>query len=348
MNPNAWEAHLKRGLDEGAYPCYAAAVGKGDQCFFRAFGGNRAVTPSPLPLREDTLFDMASLSKLMGTTMAALRLIMQGKLRLTDALGDYFPHCYGKERITIHHLMTHVSGIPAHLPLWTMGISPQEAAQAILQSPLALPTGTDVIYSCMGYILLGRLLESICAMRLDQIVTREVFEPLGMQHTVYCPAPSLICAATEQKVGQDAPICGHVHDENAHFLGGVSGNAGVFSELDDVICFASMLSRGGEGYLDPALFSYAIQNHTPGMTEARGLGFQLCSGETYPGGSHMTVGSYGHTGFTGTSLYVDRDSGVYCILLSNRVHFGRNTPRFFEYRRAFYDLVFANGKEGIR
>lgn len=346
MNTRSWSEHLQKGLAEKAYPCYAAAVGRGNEIFFREFAGNRASFPEPLPLTENTLFDMASMSKLMGTTMSALRLIEKGKLHLNDKLGDFFSDCHGKESITVHHLMTHTSGIPAHFRMWQMDASPDDAAYTVLSYPLAAPTGEKVIYSCMGYILLGKLLELICGDPLDKIVKKEVLTPLGLRNTHYCPDKSLVCVTTEKAHDGDEYICGRVHDENAHFLGGVSGNAGIFSDLNDVILFSRMLSNHGEGYLERKTFDLAVSDltlHCP--DSSRGLGFQLFRSGTYPGGSNMSPGSYGHTGFTGTSVYVDKDSGVYCILLTNRVHFGRNTDSFFVYRREFYDKVYKDIKE---
>ena len=341
-----WKDLLEKGVSEGAYPCYAAAVGIGDTLLFREIGGNRACYPEPLFVTEDTLFDMASLSKLMGTTMAALRLIERGKLGLYDRVGDYFENCFGKEEITVFQLMTHTSGIAAHFPMWKMNIAPSDAAKVILEHPLAAPTGSKVIYSCMGYILLGKILEKICAEPLDKIVEREVLTPLGMKDSCYCPTDDRICVFTEKKIGSDEYICGHVHDENAYSIGGVSGNAGLFSTLDDCIKFASMLSNKAEGYLGREIFELAIKDHTENISDlARGLGFQLCREDLYPGGTKMSHGSYGHSGFTGTYLYVDKDSGVFCILLSNRVHFGRDTDAFYEHKLKFFDTVFSDIRE---
>ncbi|MBQ7320000.1 MAG: beta-lactamase family protein [Clostridia bacterium] len=346
MNTTLWQKALDDGIAAGAFPCYAAAVGCGDELYFRSVGGLRAHFPSPLPLTDDALFDMASLTKLMGTTMAALRLIDRGTLRLTDTLGRYFDCCYGKESLTVFDLMTHTSGLPAHAPLWQMGISPEDAVRAILSPELTYPTGSKVVYSCMGFIVLGKLLERASGMTLDALVQREVLQPLGLHDTCYNPAPDRICVSTEKKAGSEHYICGHVHDENAHFLGGVSGNAGLFSTLRDTARFAAMLSRRGEGYLSRELFDLAITDHTTADPEdARGLGFDLYRSGTCPGGCRLSRGSYGHTGFTGTTLYVDRDSGVYVLLLSNRVHFGRSNDTFYPHRRGFFDTVMGDLKQ---
>ena len=332
---------LNEGLKSGAYPCYAAAVGTADSLLFRAVGGDRAVFPQRAPLEPDALFDMASMTKMIATTCVALRLIDRGKLRLEDTIDTYFDTCYGKEHTTVRQLMTHTSGLSAHLPLWQSEASPDTAVDAILRSALRAEPDTKVIYSCMGFILLGKLLERCCGEPLDKLVQREVLEPLDMTRSTFCPPPHAVCVATEKKAGSDHYICGHVHDENAHFLGGVSGNAGLFCPLDDVILFAQMLARRGKGYISDTLFDLAIRDWTPfDPDESRGLGFHLYRDGTYPGGSCMSRGSYGHTGFTGTTLYVDRDSSVFCLLLTNRVHYGRANDTFYPHRRAFFDMVY--------
>jgi CubicO group peptidase (beta-lactamase class C family) len=181
---------------------------------------------------------------------------------------------------------------------------------------------------------------------LDVIVRREVLQPLHMESTCYLPSPDSICVSTEKKAGREDYICGHVHDENAHFLGGISGNAGLFSSLDDVITFAKMLSSHAKGYLSEALFDLATSDLTPYDEESRGLGFHLFRAGTFPGGSLMSRGSYGHTGYTGTTLYVDRETDIYCLLLTNRVHYGRDGMHYFSHRRAFFDLVYDDIRRG--
>ncbi len=339
---NDWLNFLNRGLEIGAYPCYAAAVGDAESVHFRAIGGDRAVYPVREPLLEDTLFDMASMTKIIATTCAALRLIDRGALRLDETIDHHFERCYDKGKTTVRHLMTHTSGLSAHLPLWQTEPSPDTAIDAILRSELRAAPDTKVIYSCMGYILLGKLLERLCGEPLDAIVRREVLTPLGMSRSCFCPQGDAVCVTTEKKAGREDYICGHVHDENAHFLGGVSGNAGLFCPLDDVIIFAQMLAHRADGYLSRELFELAVSDLTPyDAEESRGLGFHLYRSGTYPGGSRMSRGSYGHTGYTGTTLYVDRDTGVYCLLLTNRVHFGRNNNDYFTHRRAFFDRVYS-------
>ncbi|MBQ3599161.1 MAG: beta-lactamase family protein [Clostridia bacterium] len=340
MNTENLKNILLKGLEQGAYPCCAAAVGRGNEVFFRFSAGHRALFPEKLPLTENTLFDMASLTKLMGTTMACLRMLEEGKIALNDKISKYFSQCFGKEDITVFMLMTHTSGISAHMPLY-LDKDSVDAVSAILSKPLAYPTGTKTVYSCMGYILLGKILEKIEGKTLDKIVKERVFVPLGMENSFYNPPADAICAATERDIFTGEMVCGVVHDENARFLKGISGNAGMFCTVNDTVRFAKMLSQRGAGYLDEKTFSLAVTDYTPDFDESRGLGFQLYGGKPFPGGSKMPMGSYGHTGFTGTSLFVDNKTGVYAILLTNRVHPTRENGLLYPIRREFYDTVFS-------
>lgn len=336
---------LDHALQNGIFPCYAAAIGQGKDIWFYKSKGYRTLYPQKALLTEDTRFDMASLSKLIGTTMAALRLIENGKLSLFNTVGDYFDQCYGKENITIRDLMTHTSGIPAHIPLYLRNIQPETAADVILQEALAYPTGSETVYSCMGYILLGKILEKIESESLDRIVTRFVLEPLSMGQSGYCPQSGTPCASTEWDPASGTYLNGTVHDENARFLGGISGNAGLFCTLGDAVRFAQMLSLRGKGFLSSRMFELAITDFTPDCSESRGLGFQLYGGKRFPGGDLMSLGSYGHTGFTGTSIYVDNKTGIYAVLLTNRVHPTRENGRIIPFRWHFHNTIFSSIKE---
>jgi CubicO group peptidase (beta-lactamase class C family) len=340
MNISQWRTLLRESISLGTSPCHAAAVGRGDEVYFTDVYGNRTEHPEPLPLSRSDLFDMASMTKIMATTPVALRLYEEGLLDLDAPLSAFFDAPADKRNIRVRQLMAHVSGLPAHLPLWRMDIKPEKVADTILRAALAAPTGSKVIYSCMGFILLGKIVEQLGGDSLDVLAKRYVFDPLGMTRTTFCPSPDTICVATEKKEGRTDYICGAVHDENARFMGGVSGNAGLFAPLDDVIRYATMLSKRGEGLLKRETFESAVQDATGIADDPRGLGLQLFGGGTYPGGSRMSLGSYGHTGYTGTSLYVDNDTGVWAVLLTNRVHYGRDRDIFFVRRRLFYDTIF--------
>lgn len=337
---------LQSGLDAGAYPGVAYAIGCGDVLFDSGLMGNRQVHPLPLPLCRDTLFDLASLSKLVATTMIALRMLERGEIELSDPLSRYFdmpPGApAGRAGVTVAHLMHHNAGLTPHIPLWTQTDVPEDAVNVILASKPWCAPGEQVHYSCMGYILLQKILEQVGGAPLDVLAEREVFAPLGMRDTCYNPTSANV-ATTELSALHGEYLCGRVHDENASFLGGVAGNAGVFSTLDDMIVFSRMIASGGRSdaglYLNPRTFQKAIYNATPGKNENRGLGFQLTPAFSSLTGALFSEGSYGHTGFTGTALYVDRESRLWAFLLTNAVHFGRDKNALFRTRRLFYNCV---------
>ncbi len=319
---------LQDGLEQGVAPCFYASVGIEGSVVFKKHGGCSAIYPEAVPLTEDMLFDMASLSKLMGTTFAALRMIDRGVIDLDSRVGEFFANCYGKEDITVCSLLTHTSGIKAHFPLYLRDITPEDASDEILKEPYGYTPSSDAVYSCMGFILLGKILESIAGKSLDVIVNEEVFIPLGMKNACYNPKNKK-CVSTERDP-QGNIINGIVHDENAAFLGGVSGNAGIFCDMDDCIRFANMLLSRADGYISRDLFDLAVKNHTQGLSEDRGLGFQL------------NGALVGHNGFTGTSLYCDLERQRFSILLTNRIHPTRDNYKLFPFRRQFHDMVFGD------
>lgn len=365
------KALIRDAVERQIMPCAAYAVGQGNDVYMEESVGFRSLFPAREEVREDTLFDMASLSKVLSTTMVALRFLEEGRMLLTDPLSRFFsgkeleeaPE--GRADATVFRLMTHSSGITPHIALWNLiprevvGTADFDSAVAgtILRSAPFCKVGEQVHYSCMGYILLQKILERISGKPLDRLAKEYVFDPLGMANTGYLPfgnnlnKPDCNAAATEFSSIHQYYIRGHVHDENAHFLGGVSGNAGVFSNLSDMITFAQMLSLrgeipssvGGGRYLSRRMFELAVQDYTLGMNESRGLGLQLRPPQPAlsAAGDLFAYGSYGHTGFTGTSLYVDARTGVWAVLLTNAVHLGRDKTEFFRVRRLFHNLVAA-------
>ncbi len=346
-----------------AYPCAAVAVGVGHRVYLREFSGQRQIKPSPLNLTENTLFDLASLSKLTVTTMVALKSIESGILSVEDNIGKFLDYTGNFADCTIKHLMTHTSGMTAGIPLFSMKHKNDDVLFTILDSEKCCKTGEEVIYSCMGYIVLQRILENISGKNLSQLADELVFLPLGMKTACYNPVcdkadiNNTPIAATELYSHSGEWATGHVHDENAYFLGGISGNAGVFASLDDMIAFAGMCSsrgiaKSGEVFLGTDTFASAITDYTPYKKESRGLGFQLKGWQPSPMGELMSRGSYGHTGFTGTSLYVDKATGLWGVLLTNAVHLGReNRSSYFSLRRSFYDTMITEygklKKEGV-
>lgn len=320
---------VRQGLADGAYPAAALAIGRGSQTLVMACFGN---------CREETLFDLASLSKVVSTTMVALRFLEEGRLALTDRVVDFFPQApEDKQAITIFHLMTHTSGISPFFLLSREVQGPEEALKAILNRPLVQEIGKWPIYSCMGYILLGKILEKVGDAPLDALAREWVFTPMGMRHTTYHPQGNV--APTELDSATGKLIQGVVHDENARFLQGISGNAGVFSNIGDMSAFAAMLSQGGGPLLMPQTLAMALENRTPQGPEHRGLGFQLAGSEGCFLGTALGSRAFGHTGFTGTSLAIAPDTGLWVVLLTNRVCPSRENTALISLRRQIHDTA---------
>ena len=308
-----------------------------------------------VPMREDTIFDMASVSKLF-TTVVALQLVEEGLLDLDAPVASYIPEFAqnGKQDVTVRQLMTHTSGLPAWINLYSQYDTIEERIQAVYATPLAAGAspGNQYVYSDLGLITLGKIAEKITGRALDQLVAERITGPLGMTDTMYNPPASLHhrIAATEEQPWAGRPmIRGEVHDENAWALGGVAGHAGIFSTASDLAIFCQMLLNGGryghtrilrEESVRAALVNYNAHLEARYPESDRGLGFELHK-HWYMGPLASPVG-FGHTGYTGTSLVIDPISRSFVIFLSNRVHpsrdWGSNNPA----RRAMvYDMGLA-------
>ena len=338
------EKLLREGLDTGCYPSACAALGQGDKVLAEACVGEIPL-PGGMPADRHTRYDMASISKIVGPTMIALQAIESGKLRLTDTLGDYFDAPADKRGITVKMLMTHTAGLVPTFRLDQAGIGQSEIADCILRHPLQETPGKRPIYSCMGFILLAKILEKLYGKTLDQLAADMVFAPLGLKETAYgpCAAPA---AATENDPDTGRPFIGVVHDENARFQNGVSGNAGVFMSLHDAEIFCRMLSAMGAPLIRRETMEAAIHNYTPEGDDGRGLGFQVLGRNlSFMGG--MPLDTFGHTGFTGTSVAVEPKTGFWAILLSNRVCPTRENVRLMPFRRKFHTQCWQAMQETI-
>lgn len=338
------DAVIRRAVEEGCFPAANLLVGQGERVLFRRAYGRLGIEEDSPAANEQTRYDVASLTKVLTVAMLSLRALEDGKWCLWDKLGTFIDAPEDKAEISIEQLLTHTSGFSSGIHLWEETDDPMESARIILQTPLTAPPGVRVRYCCAGYILLGQLLECLYNTELSELARREVFEPLGMTSTGYNPADGNI-AATEM---QDDGRClqGVVHDENARFLGGVSGNAGVFSTMDDLALFAQMLcAKGrlpdGSRYLCRATLDAAMRNRTPGMAQGRGLGFYLPWYDSGYIGDLFPRETIGHTGFTGTSFTLDPTTGLYVILLTNRVCPSRDNLSIYRVRRLVHNAIIA-------
>jgi uncharacterized protein YbbC (DUF1343 family)/CubicO group peptidase (beta-lactamase class C family) len=321
-------------------PGAVVLAGKGDAVLYRRAFGRRAVGPPAEPMTEDTVFDVASLTKVVATTTAVMQLVESGRVRLADPVDRYIPGFarYGKQSIAIRHLLTHTSGLRPDLELNVEFSGADEAiGRAIEEVPLAAPDARFV-YSDINFFLLGEIVGRVSGERLDRYATAHIFGPLGMKETTFLPPEPLRnraaptercrerawpCAAAD---AADVPFLrGIVHDPTARRMDGVAGHAGLFSTAADLSRFCRMLLSGGSldgaRILSSASIARMTAASTPaGMRDVRGLGWDIDSTYSSNRGDLFPIGSYGHTGFTGTSLWLDPGSKSYVVFLSNRVH----------------------------
>ena len=341
---------VQDGISERRYPSAVCVIGDKDGIICKeAFGFSRwftdsspcfDVTPEKIPenavvCTEDCLFDMASCSKVIGTTMLALKAVENGLISLRDSLWRFIDAPDDKKDIEIFDIMTHSGGFSPWFDIEKVGFPPEDAVKAILSVPLEYKIGTEVKYSCMGYILLGKILEIVYGEPLDVAAEKHVFAPLEMTNTMYNPLKKGYkgqIAPTEYNQKLKKYKEGIVHDENACFLNGISGNAGVFSTGDDIakLCMA----LGNNSFLSSRTMEKATINHTKHIKgEDRGLGFVVKGDRLSSSGDLFSDGSFGHTGYTGTFFFIDKETSFYFILLTNRVHFTRENNLLLRHRR---------------
>jgi uncharacterized protein YbbC (DUF1343 family)/CubicO group peptidase (beta-lactamase class C family) len=320
-------------------PGAVVLVGRGDDIVYQRTFGQRAVQPSPEPMTEDTIFDLASLTKVVATTTSVMQLVEQGKIRLGDPVAQFIPEFErnGKSRVTIRHLLAHTSGLAPDLPLEVEFTGTDEAVRRASELSPGAPPGEKFVYSDINFFLLGDIVRRVSGERLDRYSRAHIFEPLGMRDTMFLPPESLRAriAPTERcrplawpcVTTSDVPFLrGVVHDPTARRMDGLAGHAGLFSTAADLSRFCRMLLGGGRlgdvRILAPATVERMTTPATPaGMKDVRGLGWDIDSTYSANRGDLFPTGrTFGHTGFTGTSLWLDPDTKRYVIFLSNRVH----------------------------
>ncbi len=330
-------AAIEDAIGQGQTPGAVCFIGRGDDTICHEAVGHRSLVPRRLPMLPDTVFDLASLTKVVATTTLVMQLAERGVLSIDDEVRSWLPSFSGdsRSRVTIRHLLTHSSGLPAHVNYMDrLGeeVPRSERWRQVVDEICRLPSeytpGESAIYSCLGFILLAAIVEK-AAKECPTVLTRErIFAPVGMSDTGFCPPPKLFarCASTEQLPG--GPLRGVVHDENARYLGGFGGNAGLFSTAQDLARFARTLLAGGEHDGARILNAESVEAL---FTEEpirgglrRCLGWRMARADDPCMHGAPTSHSIGHTGYTGTSLWLDRHTGLLVILLTNRVHLGRD------------------------
>lgn len=298
---------------------------------------------------KQTMYDLASLTKVVATTSAVVKLYEEGKLRLEDSVVRYLPEFAnrGKDKVTIRNLLMHNAGLPAFKKLYLtipQG-GPKDVLDSVYNSELIYNPGDSTVYSDFGFIVLGKVVEKITGMPLDQYVVRTFFQPLGMARTMFNPPESLrgnIAPTEVDTVWRKQLVKGTVHDETASLLGGVAGHAGLFSTATDFAVFVQMLMNegfyGGRNYLKPE--SVRLMTARQETKSTRMIGWDTKTPVGYSSaGTLFSNSSFGHTGFTGTSIWVDPERNLFVILLTNRVHPTRENTRIYDVRPAVHDAV---------
>lgn len=319
---------VQRGITAGAYPGAAVVVGRrGFAVWQKGYGRLGWTSTSARVEPERSIYDLASLTKVIALTTAAMILHDEGKLPLDAKVQEFLPAFAGvnKDRVTIAHLLTHRSGLPAGRQLWKTAHSPAEARAQVLETSLQARPGALFNYSDLGPAVLGMVIERITGTTLDRFVAERVFAPLGMDDTEYLPDPSLRnrIAPTDVTPPRGYPILGEVHDESAFALGGVSGHAGLFGTATDLSVFAQMLLNGGTYNGVRIVSDTTIARFITPVADHRALGWEVANQER-GAGEYLSKRAYGHVGYTGTSLWIDPEREMFVILLTNRVHAARS------------------------
>ena len=342
-------AQVDRVADDGlaakAFPGGVLAVGKDSALVhLRPFGRFSYDDGAP-EVKADTIYDVASLTKVVATTTMAMILVDEGKLDVRKPVSSFIASFRGgaKDKVTVENLLTHSSGLEAWAPLYKEARGKDEFLQKVVAMDLAYPPGTKAVYSDLGFFLLGEVLERVAGEPLDAFVTRRVFEPLGMKSTMFCPGRDLIACIppTERDGWRGRVVRGEVHDENAWALGGVAPHAGLFSTAGDLARFAQMLLNGGV-YDNRRIVSRAtVERFTrpAGVPDsARAYGWDTPHPAS-SAGDMLSPRAFGHTGFTGTSMWIDPERNLFVILLTNRVHPTRDNDAIRQVRRHVADAV---------
>lgn len=345
-------AVLEQGVRDGVMPGAVAVVGYRGEIVLATAVGRVAYEPDAPAVRLDTLYDLASLTKVVATTTLAMLEVERGRLDLEASIATYLPELRGgdKAAVRVADLLAHSGGLLWWTDLYRRvgGLPVAEAKRRALAEVLALPLesvpGTATVYSDLGILLLGEILERLAGLPIDTLASQRIFEPLGMTETRYRPGAELRTriAPTEHDPWRGRVVHGEVHDENAAALGGVAPHAGLFSTAGDLAVFAQMLLDGGTYGKTRLLRGDTIARfarraeRAPGSS--RGLGWDTPS-EQSSAGRYLSASSFGHTGFTGTSLWIDPERELFAVLLTNRVHPTRDNRKILELRPRFHDAV---------
>ena len=319
---------VAQAIDEKKFPGAVVIVGHDGHIVFHRAYGNRSMIPQPEAMSEDTVFDVASLTKVLCTTTAVMQLYEQGRFVLNDPVAKYLPDfaANGKGDITIRQLLTHYSGLPPDISLTDPWVGKEEGLRRAFASTPVTPPGVQFRYSDINFIVLGALVEKLSGLTLDQYEAKYIAEPLSLRSTRFLPPESWRSRIAPTQYDNGVMLRGTVHDPTARRMGGVAGHAGLFSTAADVALFEqNLLDRlAGRGSRFPSKRLTLLKMTTPGQpatgTALRALGWDIDSPYSSNRGELFPIGSFGHTGFSGTSVWIDPADDTYVVMMSNAVY----------------------------
>ena len=340
-NWNRLHSFLEECVEKGVFPGADFAMVTKDEVKTMVVG-NKQLLPEVLPNEGNTIWDLASISKVLVTTTCVLKLMEEGLITLKTKVCDVIPEFKNKE-VTVKDIITHSSGLPADINGYK-AMTTEEMVEAVYNMELEYERGSKVVYSDVNFILLGMIVARLKG-SLDGFAKRAMFEPLNMKDTCYCPSEEVYdrCAAYELIENRGGVIRGTVHDGKAHKFNGVSGHAGVFSTLEDMIHYVQMLFNDGvydgKRFFSPVTIDLLKKCQTSSLNERRSIGWIISDGN-YPMGDYFSEHTLYHTGFSGSSMVIDLDRKVAFICLNNRVHPTRENKLILTARNNMHNLAY--------
>jgi len=362
-------AAIEQGVASGAFPGAVLLVARGDEILFHEAFGHRSLEPARTPMTRDIVFDLSSLTKALVTTTAIMILVREGKIRLDDRITRFIPNfgVHGKTHVEIRHLLAHCSGLPAWRPFYKDVAKAERKGttrfsglrgvrtmvfEAIHRERPEYALGAKAVYSDLGFLLLGELIELVTHQPLDRFCQDRIVRPLGLRATAFIDLDRLraqkltpvvdMIAPTERCPWRNKILCGEVHDDNAYAIGGVAGHAGVFATATDVHRIVTRLeacTAGHDDFLPGAIVREFWRREGTVADSTWALGWDTPSGPGSMAGSKASASTVGHLGFTGTSVWLDRERGAHVVFLTNRVHPRRDNERIKAVRPLVHDAV---------
>jgi len=363
------ESAFQDAVAQGVFPGAVVLVSKDGEIVFEQAFGSRSLIPEKTPLKASTIFDLASLTKPLATTIAIMILVREKKIRLDDQITRFIPMfgVFGKSTATFRQMLNHSSGLPAWKPFHEEIVKMEKAGrinfvaswaaknfvyeQIHREKPVSAP-GAQCLYSDLGFMILGESVEVLSGATIERFCQDRIFKPLGLRSTAFVDLTQLrtrrlqpvedMIAPTENCPWRKKILCGEVHDDNAYAMGGVAGHAGLFSSARDVHALLACLNRclhGKDDFLPKALLEEFLAKDEKVSNSTCALGWDTPSPDKSASGTHFSPRSVGHLGFTGTSIWWDIEKNCHIILLSNRVHPTRKNEKIKDFRPHVHDLI---------